>query len=46
MLFRGYNSEFCKQNFTDKSEHDKCVLQRNLRKDFTACIERKRIKRI
>ncbi len=32
MLLGGHNSEFCEQNFTDKSKHDKCILQRNLEK--------------
>lgn len=45
MLFGGHNSEFCEQNFSDKSEHNKCVLQRNSEKIFAAFIERERIRR-
>ena len=40
MFFGGHNSEFCEQNFADKSEHDKRVLQRNSREDFAAFFER------
>ena len=34
MFFWGHNSEFREQNFADKSEQDKRVLQRNTWKDF------------
>ena len=40
MFFGGHNSEFCEQNFANKSEHNKRVLQRNSREDFTAFFER------
>ena len=39
MFFGGHNSEFCEQNFADKSEYDKRVLQRNSREDFAVFFE-------
>ena len=39
MFCGGHNGEFSEQNFADKSEHDKRVLQRNSRKDFAAFFE-------
>ena len=29
MFFGGHNRKFGERNFAHKSEHDKCVLQRN-----------------
>ena len=42
MFCGGHNSEFSEQNFADKSEHDKRVLQRNSREDFATFFERAR----
>lgn len=42
MFFGRYGSEFSEQNFAYKSEHDKCVLQRNSRKDFAVFFRSKR----
>ena len=42
MFLGRHNSEFCEQNFADKSEHNKRVLQRNSREDFTVFFERAR----
>ena len=48
MFFWGHNSEFREQNFADKSEHNKRVLQRNSGKDFATFFKgvRERIGRV